>query len=106
LGSLGCGTWNFSITSQDGKTNFTVALTIGPGNPNQTTTEDITSQLQAAAAPLPITSLAQFLSLNNSWTGLNGYSKQITSSVPTGTAPFAITSTTNVANLNASSLMS
>lgn len=101
LGSLGCGQWHFSITSQDGKTGFQALLSIGPGNPNQVTNEDISSLLQAQAAPLPISSLSQFLSLNNSWTGLNSFSKQITSTVAPGTAPLSIASTTVVPNLNA-----
>ena len=101
LGSLGCGQWHFSITSQDGKTGFSALLSIGPGNPSQVTNEDISTLLQAAAAPLPISSLSQFLSLSNNWTGLNSFSKQITSTLATGTAPFSIASTTVVPNLNA-----
>jgi hypothetical protein len=41
------------------------------------------------------------LSANNTFTGLNTFTQQVTSSVATGTAPFSITSTTVVPNLNA-----
>lgn len=42
----------------------------------------------------------------NTFTGTQTFSGQIVSSLATGTAPFSIASTTNVANLNASSLNS
>lgn len=44
------------------------------------------------------------LSGNNSYTGTNSYSQTITSTVPNGTAPFIVASSTNIPNLNASSL--
>jgi hypothetical protein len=44
------------------------------------------------------------LDVVQTFSAANTFSSQITSSVSIGTAPFAVTSTTNVANLNASSL--
>jgi hypothetical protein len=40
----------------------------------------------------------------NTWSGVQTFSSAVTSTVTTGTAPFIVASTTNVANLNASSL--
>jgi hypothetical protein len=56
--------WRFNICSSNTPpVCFTTTMTITGA------TQNITAALQAAAAPLPITNLAQFLTLNNTWTG-------------------------------------
>jgi hypothetical protein len=92
-----------TITNAEaGRFNNRGALLLG------TTTDNGTDKLQ-------VTGSASFTSgINNTTIGLitplaasfttGAYSGQITSTVTTGTAPFVVASTTNVANLNASSL--
>lgn len=65
---------------------------------NVSFTTAATTAIGTSGATIPL------LNGTNSWSGTQAFTTQWTSSVTTGTAPFTVASTTNVANLNASSL--